>query len=112
MSRSYKLIDKYLLSIAVTLGVIAFAYDFFTHSDTFNLTKAAVALIAFAATRERAQSQKRIDAVRKQKGLTQEDIDNIAFVKYKPIWQVILGGWRAVASTDWISPGLRIGVGP
>ena len=81
MSGTGKFIDKYLLSIAVTLGVIAFTYDFYSHSDTFTLTKAAVALVALAATRERTKSQKEINAARKQKGLTSEDIDNIAFVK-------------------------------
>ena len=108
MNKAIKFIKDHLLSILVSCGVIAFLSNVF-FSVSIEITRSIGTLLFLAAYIERRKTWKIKQYQLKDKGLTQEDVANIQFVKKweetreKGIWwYCITDGGIIVGAYLWL----------
>ena len=81
MEEMFNFIKKHRFDIIVVCAVIAFVFDVYFGRHTFSLTVIALYILGYASDSERSRTNIEERKALRLKGLTAEDVRNIAFVK-------------------------------
>jgi hypothetical protein len=81
MHKVLDFIKKHRFDILVTCSVLAFIWDLFFYKHTFTITIICLYVLGYATDSERSANNEAERKILNSKGLTNEDLDNIKFVK-------------------------------